>query len=66
MFSGIGIILLLIGRFQRSLQREGARLRSKTEVHPRILGDETKAAIKDKIEEIEKLTEEIHRLLAAG
>ena len=55
MFSGIGIILLLIGRFQRSLQREGARLRSKTEVHPRILGDETKAAIKDKIEEIEKL-----------
>ena len=66
MFSGIGIILLLIGRFQRSLQREGARLRSKAEVHPRLLGDETKAAIKEKIEEIEKLTEEIHRLLAAG
>jgi voltage-gated potassium channel len=66
MFSGIGILLLLIGRFQRSLQREGARLRSKTGVQPRLLGDETKAAIKDKIDEIEKLTEEIHRLLAAG
>ena len=66
MFSGIAILLLLIGRFQRSLQREGARLRSKTQVQPRLLGDETKTAIKNKIEEIEKLTEEIHRLLAAG
>jgi voltage-gated potassium channel len=66
MFSGIGILLLLIGRFQRGLQREGTKLRSKTEVQPRLLGNETKAAIEYKIEEIEKLTEEIHRLVAAG
>jgi hypothetical protein len=29
---------------------------------PGLLGDETKTAIKNKIEEIEKLTEEVNRL----
>ena len=59
MFSGIGIVVLLVGTLsQRRLQRVESRLKSKTEVQPRLLGDETKTAIKNKIEGIEKLTEE--------
>jgi voltage-gated potassium channel len=66
MFSGIGIFVLLVDTFsQRRLQRTESRLKSKTEVQPGLLGDEAKIAIKNKIEEIEKLTEELHRLLAA-
>jgi voltage-gated potassium channel len=46
MFSGIGIFVLLVDTFsQRRLQRTESRLKSKTEVQPRLLGDET--AIKE-------------------
>jgi hypothetical protein len=63
MLSGIGIFVLLVGSLsQRRLQRTESRLKSKTEVRPGLLGDETKTAIKNKIEEIEKLTEEVNRL----
>jgi voltage-gated potassium channel len=66
MFSGIGIVVLLVGTLSnRRLQRVESRLTSKTEVQRRLLGDETKTAIKNKIEEIEKLTEEVRKLLAA-
>lgn len=59
MFAGIGIAVTLVtviaqGRVQRMQQR----LKSKTEGKARVLADETKATIKDKIEGIEKLTEE--------
>lgn len=65
MFSGIGIFILLVSTFsQRRLQRTMSRYKSKTEVQPRLLVDETNTAIKNKVEEIEKLTEELHRLLA--
>src|SRR5215469_5657576 len=61
MLGGIGIFVLLVGTLsQRRLQRAQSRLMSKT----RLLGDETKTAIKNKIQEIEKLTEEVNRLLA--
>ena len=43
---------------QRRLERVESRIKSKTKVQPRLLGDETKTDIKDKIEGIEKLTEE--------
>ncbi|MGC2575348.1 MAG: hypothetical protein WA364_27900, partial [Candidatus Nitrosopolaris sp.] len=63
MLGGIGIFVLLVGTLsQRRLQRAQSRLMSKTE--PRLLGDETKTDIKNKIQEIEKLTEEVNRLLA--
>jgi hypothetical protein len=66
MFSGIGIVVLLVGTLSnRRLQRLESRLTSKAEVQRRLLGDETKTAIKNKIEEIEKLTEEVRKLLAA-
>ena len=59
MFSGIGIVILLLDTLsQRRLQRIESRLKSKTEIQHRLLGDETKAAIKNKIEGLEKLTEE--------
>jgi len=59
MFSGIGIFVLLISALsQRRLQRVQSRLKLKTEVQQRLLGDETKTALKNKIEEIEKLTDE--------
>jgi voltage-gated potassium channel len=65
MLGGIGIFVLLVGTLsQRRFQRAQSRLMSKTE--PRLLGDETKTAIKNKIQEIEKLTEEVNRLLAVG
>jgi voltage-gated potassium channel len=52
MFSGIGIVVLLVGTLSnRRLQRVESRLTSKTEVQRRPLGDETKTAIKNKIEE---------------
>ena len=59
MFSGIGIVVTLVTMLsQREFQRLESRLKSKTEVQPRLLGDETKTAIKAKIEGIEKLTDE--------
>lgn len=59
MFSGIGIVVILVGTLsKRRLQGIESRLKSKTEVRPGLVGDETKTAIKDKIEGIERLTEE--------
>jgi rubrerythrin len=43
---------------QRRLQRVESRFKSKTEVQSGLLADETKTAIKDKIDGIDKLTEE--------
>jgi voltage-gated potassium channel len=58
MFSGIGIVLSLVGMLsQRRLQHIESRLKSKTEVQPTLLGDETKTDIKNKIERIEMLTD---------
>ena len=62
MLSGIGIFVLLVGSLsQRRLQRTESRLK-KTKA---LLAHEEKLAIKNKIEEIEKLTKEIHTLLGA-
>jgi len=61
MFSGIGIVVSLVTLLsQRRLQHTEAMLKVKlkTEVRPKLLGDETKTAIKDEIDEIEKITEE--------
>jgi voltage-gated potassium channel len=58
MFSGIGIVLAMLGSLsQRRLQKTEAKFRSKNDVQPRLLGDETKVAVKNKIEMIDKLTE---------
>ena len=58
-FSGIGIVVTVLGTLsQRRLQRVESRFKSKTEVQPRVLADETKTAVKNKIEVIDKLTEE--------
>jgi rubrerythrin len=59
MFSGIGIAVTLVTVIsQKRVQRMEERLKSKTEKKTRVLADETKATIKDKIEGIEKLNEE--------
>jgi hypothetical protein len=59
MFSGISIVITLIGMLsQRRLQRVESRIKSKTKVQPRLLGDETKTDIKNKIEGIEMLADE--------
>jgi voltage-gated potassium channel len=59
MFSGIGIVVTLVGTLsQRRLQRIESRLKSTIEVQARLLIDETKTAIKNKIEELENLTDE--------
>jgi Ion channel len=64
MLSGIGIFVLLVGSLsQRRLQRTESRLKRKTQAG--LLGDEEKMAIKNKIDEIEKLTKEVHTLLGA-
>ena len=56
MVSGIGIFLLLVGKLsQRRLQR--GKL-SQILIQPRLLDDETKRPIKNKIDGIEKMTEE--------
>ena len=58
-FSGIGIFLLLVGKLSlRRLQRAKLRLKSETELQPRLLEDDTKRAIKNKIDGIQKMTEE--------
>lgn len=59
MFSGIGIAVTLVTVIsQKRVQSMEERLKSKTEKKTRVLADETKATIKDKIEGIEKLNEE--------
>ena len=59
MFSGIGIVVAVLGPIsQRRLQRVESRFKSKPEVKSRLQGDETKAAIQNKIGEMEKLIEE--------
>ena len=56
MVSGIGIFLLLVGKLsQRRLQR--GKL-SQILIQPRLLDDETKRPIKNKIDGIENMTEE--------
>lgn len=47
MFSGIGIVLTLLGALsQRRVGAEESRFKSKTEVQPRLLADETKTVVK--------------------
>ena len=59
MFAGIGIAVTLVSIIsQKRIQRMQERLKSKAEGKVRVLANETKATIKDKIEGIEKLTEE--------
>ena len=59
MFSGIGIVVSLVTLLsQRRLQHTESMLKAKTENRPKLLGDETKTAIKDEIDGIEKMTEE--------
>ena len=62
MLSGIGIFVLLVGSLsQRRLSKTESRLKTQAG----LLGHEEKLAIKNKIEEIEKLTKEVHTLLCA-
>ena len=59
MFAGIGIVVTLVGIIsQDRVQRMQERLKPKAEGKARVLANETKATIKDKVEGIEKLTEE--------
>ena len=61
MFSGIGIVVSLVTLLsqRRLLHTESMlKVKLKTEVRPKLLGDETKKAIKDEIDGIEKMTEE--------
>ena len=59
MFAGIGIVVTLVGIIsQDRVQRMQERLKPKGEGKARVLAKETKATIKDKVEGIEKLTEE--------
>ena len=59
MFAGIGIVVTLVGIISENrVQRMQERLKPKAEGKARVLANETKATIKDKIEGIEKLTEE--------
>ena len=59
MFSGIGIVVIIVGIIsQKRIKGLESMLKSKTEVRQRLFGDETKTDIIDKIEGIEKLTEE--------
>ena len=59
MFSGIGIVVTLVTVIaQARYQRMQQRLESKTEGKAGVLANEMKATIQDKVEGIEKLTEE--------
>jgi voltage-gated potassium channel len=59
MFTGIGIAVTLVSVLsEKRVQRMQARLKSKAVGKARVLTDETKATIKEKIEGIEKLNEE--------
>ena len=56
MFAGIGIVVTLVGIIsQNRVQRMQERLKPKAKGKARVLTDETKTTIKDKIEGIEKL-----------
>jgi voltage-gated potassium channel len=58
MFSGIGIVVSVLGLLsQRRLQKAEARFRSKFEVQPK-LGDDMKKNVKNKIEVIDTITDE--------
>jgi voltage-gated potassium channel Kch len=58
MFAGIGIAVTLVTVIsQNRVQHMQKRLVSKTESKDRVLADETKVTIKDKIDGIEKLSE---------
>jgi Ion channel len=64
MFSGIGLVVTLVSVIsQKRVLRAQARLKSMTEGKPRVLAYETKATIKDRIEGIEKLTEDFDGLV---
>jgi voltage-gated potassium channel len=66
MFSGIGIVVYLVTLLlQRRLQHTESmlKLKLKTEDRPKLLGEETKSAIKVGIERIEKLTEDFDKLI---
>jgi voltage-gated potassium channel len=59
MFTGIGIVVTLVTVFaQKRVERMQERLKSKTDGKARVLKNEMKATIQDKVEGIEKLTEE--------
>src|SRR5262245_52142813 len=59
MFSGIGIAVTLVTVIsQNRVQHMQKKLEAKTKGKERALGDETKVTIKDKIDGIEKLSEE--------
>jgi voltage-gated potassium channel len=58
MFSGIGIVVSVLTLLsQKRMQKVEARFR-KTEVQPRLLRDEMKANVKNKIEAIDAITDE--------
>jgi voltage-gated potassium channel len=59
MLSGIGIFALFVSTLaHRRMQRAELRLESKTEPQSNLLGHETKTTLKNKIDEIENLTQE--------
>ena len=59
MFSGIGIVVTLVTVIaQKRVERAQERFKSKTDGKGRVLANEMKATIQDKVEGIEKLTEE--------
>jgi voltage-gated potassium channel len=59
MFAGIGIAVTLVGIIsQNRVQRMQDRLKSKAEGKAGVFANESKVTIKDKIERIERLTEE--------
>ena len=59
MFSGIGIAVTLVTVIsQNRVHHMQQRLKSKTEGKSRVLANETKTTMKDKIEGIENLSEE--------
>jgi hypothetical protein len=64
MLTGFGIFVLLVSTIaQRRLQRVKSRLKSKTEHEPSLLTYEMETAMKNKIEKIEKMTEEDFKTL---
>jgi hypothetical protein len=63
MLSGIGIFVLQVSLLsQRRLRRTESRFKK---TQGGLLGHEEKLAIKNKIDEIERLTKEVHTLLGA-
>ena len=59
MFVGIGVALTLVTEItQKRVERAQERFKSKTDAKGRVLANEMKATIQDKVEGIENLTEE--------